>query len=287
MVNSINTLLIGSILLLVPGLSWAFAKGIYLTEPTVSLSSRTNYFIQEAKRVGIDTFVIDVDYKNKLYAKSIQVINKAGIKYVARLEIFPGGATTSQLADKSIWQKRMKLIEYAIGLGAKEIQLDYIRYNTKVHPSPDNAKQVNKVISWFKDQIGGRVPLQIDVFGETSFGPSYHIGQDVKVFAPTVNAINPMVYPSHFEPASYHSKRPYETVFESLTAMKEQFNNKTPFRLHAYIEVSNYRYRMSYNEKIQYFREQMRATKDAGADGWYAWSPTNKYRSLFDAMSVK
>ncbi len=84
--------------------------------------------------------------------------------------------------------------------------------------------------------------------------------------------------------AIFHAKRPYQTVYNALMALRAQFGNKIPFKVYPYIELSNYRNRMSYAKKLDYIRAQIKAVNDAGMDGWYAWSPHNHYNSLFRVL---
>ncbi len=127
----------------------------------------------------------------------------------------------------------------------------------------------------------------MDVFGIASFGESKHIGQDLKLLAQAADVLCPMVYPSHFDPYLFHARRPYETIFGALSALREQFNNKVPVKIYAYIELSNYRYPLSGAKRTAYIQAQMKAVKDAKADGWYAWSAHNKYDYLFRILEAE
>jgi len=263
----------------------ALVKGIYLTQPTVQSASTLRYLIKEAKSTGINTFVVDAAYRNSRFSRNIKLVHDAGIRYVARVVIFPYGGSYGQVHSPAFWQRKQRLIEFAIQNGAKEIQLDYIRYNIKQPRRRSNVDDIHRIIRWFKKQLNGRnVKLQVAVFGETSFGPSLAIGQDVRVFAPTVDVINPMLYPSHYRPYSYHSKRPYDTVYRSVRALNAQFRGGRPFQLIPYIEVRNFRYRSSGGDARNYFYQQIKAVEDGGADGWYAWSARNQYRLLFQVL---
>ena len=71
-------------------------------------------------------------------------------------------------------------------------------------------------------------------------------------------------------------------------SLRKQFNNKPlNFKLIPFIELSNYRYPLSKTEKTKYIHDQIRASEDANADGWYFWSAGNKYQSLFDLLKSK
>jgi hypothetical protein len=127
--------------------------------------------------------------------------------------------------------------------------------------------------------------LQIDVFGITSFGPENHIGQNLKMISKTVDVICPMVYPSHFEPYVHHANTPYETVYGSLKSIQKQFaDSNQNVQLIPYIELSNYRYPLSHEKKMAYIRAQIKAAEDAGAHGWFVWSPNNLYDNLFTVL---
>lgn len=263
-----------------------WVKGIYLTQYSLQNTANLKSLIRQAKAVGINTFVIDISYPSKYYQKNIKLVEDSGITYVARIVVFPLGGTHAQVINKNYWLKKYELAEYAIQMGAKEIQLDYIRYHTKHEPSSQNAKNINQVIKWFNarlDRVG--IPLQVAVFGETSFSESKSIGQNVVVFADNIDVLAPMLYPSHFEPYQYYSTRPYKTVYDSLQALRNQFFGVLPFRVYAYIEVYNYRHKLSPQQRIDYIRAQIQAVRDANVNGWYAWSANNLYGPLFRALS--
>lgn len=260
-------------------------KGIYLTQNTLENTTYLKSLIRKAKATGINTFVVDIKRPSKRYRSNIALVKDNGIKYVARVVIFPHGGTKQQVKSPAFWQKPYKLVKYAIDYGADEIQLDYIRYNTKQRQTSKNAHDINEIIKWYKTKIGSQgIPMQIDVFGETAFGESKAIGQNVELFAANVDTICPMVYPSHYTPAGWHYRHPYETVYDSLDSIQEMFDDKTPFKLIAYIEIGNYRYRMSNAKKATYLREQIEAVQDAKADGFYVWSAHNRYDILFDVL---
>lgn len=260
-------------------------KGIYINQGTMENTAYLKELIQESKATGINTFVIDLEKLTKKYPENAKLVKDSGLRYVARIVVFPDGGKAHQIKSKAHWENKYKLIESAIQCGADEIQLDYIRYSSKQAPSPQNAKDVKEVIQWFKQKTAAhKVPMQIDIFGEVSFKESPRIGQNIQLFADTIDGACPMVYPSHYAPYQKHSKEPYKTVLTSLEAIKKQFNQNPPFKLIPYVEASNYHYKMSPSQKSLYVLSQIKAAEDANADGWYVWSPKNVYNSLFTAL---
>ncbi len=265
---------------------FAFTQGIYITQSTAEDAKKMQYLITQSKAVGINTFVIDASRKNTRYEKDIQLVKQAGIRYVARVVVFPKGGTLTDVPNQNIWAKRLALANYAVSLGANEIQLDYIRYDQKgMKASTKNAENVNTVIAYFKKNI--KVPLQIDIFGIAAHRPALQIGQDARLFAKNVDAICPMVYPSHFEPYLKHAVTPYRTVLDSTMALKQQLKNDPNVKVIPYIELFNYRYPMSDSARTKYIQAQIQATKDSHANGWFFWSAGNKYAPLFAVLRSK
>jgi hypothetical protein len=268
--------------------SQTYVRGIYISQNILEDTTRLTYLIQKSKNVGINTFVIDYNYYSKRYAQNIALVKQNNIKYVARVVIFPGGGTPAQVKSLAYWQGRYQLVDQALSLGADEIQLDYIRYSSKQPPSPRNIEDIFNVIKWFKTQVAAKNrPLEIDVFGIASFGRSLWIGQDITVFGGTVDGMCPMVYPSHYEPYQNYIRRPYFIIFLSLKEFRKQFNGYVPFKLHPFIEMSNYHVKQSNPEKREYIAEQLRAIADSNTDGWYAWSAGNHYDNLFQVLAAK
>jgi hypothetical protein len=264
---------------------YAWDRGIYLTQYTAENPAKLDYLLREAKATDINTFVIDHDYYSSHYAPTIAKIKAAGIKTVARIVVFSDGGNAQQIRSKDYWEKQYKLVYDAIKAGVDSVQLDYIRYSSKEPANPQHAKDVYQVIKWFKTKINAeRVPMEIDIFGEVSYYPSMHIGQDIKMFADSVDGVNPMVYPSHFWPYEKYSADPYKTINNSLNALTAQFDHNPPFKVHAFIEAANYHYikKISNAEKQKYLLQEIRAVEDAkNVAGWYVWSANNVYENLF------
>jgi hypothetical protein len=259
-------------------------QGIYLQQYTVQSKPKLDHLINSALEVGVNTFVVDLWGPNETYKKAVQRIQYYGLNYVPRITMFRDGGTPEQVANQQYWEERWKLAKYAIDLGAKDIQLDYIRYNVRTPASPNNALNIREILRYFKKRVnehGAR--LQIDVFGEVALYPSTHIGQDMGVFATEIDAVCPMVYPSHYVPFEERFHTPYETVHQSLTSMKRQLGNH-PVPVYAYIELFNYHYPMNTVERIKYIRSELRAVRESQSEGWIAWSAGNHYDLLFEIL---
>ena len=262
-------------------------QGIYLTQGTLENTDYLTYLIEHAKAVGINTFVVDLERPSAKTKANVELLKKNNINYFARIIVFPDGGHPDQIESPAYWAKRYELIKDAIAYGAQQIQLDYIRYSSKEPASPEHAKNIIKVVQWFKSRVEqDHIPLQVDVFGIASFGESKHIGQNLQMMAQNVDALCPMVYPSHYVPYDIHSEKPYQTIYGSLKAIQKQFNDKVPVKLYAYIEMYNFRYPSSGDKRLSYIAAEIKAVKEAGADGWFAWSAHNQYDYLFRLLEA-
>jgi hypothetical protein len=259
-------------------------RGIYVQQLTVQDDQRLHELIDKAKAAGLNTFVVDLWRRSPAYATAIETIQKAGLRYVPRITLFPDGARSGQIDDRELLEKRWRLVDYALKLGATDIQLDYIRFSSHNAPSAENASKVLAVIRFFRQRIQQRgARLQIDVFGEVSYAPSLRIGQDMRLFAPELDAVCPMLYPSHFEPYRETAKAPYETVHGALMALERQTKN-SPIPMYPYIEHFNYRHRMTDAERAVYFEAQLQAVLNSSAQGFYVWSVGNFYDIPFSVL---
>jgi hypothetical protein len=266
----------------------AWDKGIYLTQYTLENPKKLDALIKEAKAAGINTFVTDHEYYSSHYAPAIAKVKAAGLKSVTRIVVFSDGGNAKQIHSQAHWEEKWKLAEEAIKAGTDVIQLDYIRYSSKEPANPQHAKDVYQIIKWFKAKVNAaHTPVEIDIFGEVSYYPSMHIGQDIKMFADSVDGVNPMVYPSHYWPYQKYSAEPYKTINNSLNALVGQFDDKPPFKVHAFIEAANYHYlkKTSDAEKQKYLLQEIRGVEDAkNVSGWYVWSANNAYDNLFKVL---
>lgn len=267
---------------------YAWDKGIYLTQYTLEQPAKLDYLIREAKAAGINTFVIDHEYPSSKYAPAIAKVKAAGFKYIVRVVVFTDGGNAEQVRSQAHWEEKLKFVNEGIKAGANAVQLDYIRYSSKMPANPQHAKDIYQTIRWFKTKINAQgVPMEIDIFGEVSYYPSMHIGQDIKMFADSVDGVNPMVYPSHYWPFEKYSAEPYKTINNSLSALVKQFDGNPPFKIHAFIEAANYHYvkKTSNSEKQKYLLQEIRAVEDTkGVAGWYVWSANNVYENLFQVL---
>jgi hypothetical protein len=141
--------------------------------------------------------------------------------------------------DRRVWDYNMDIAEVAARAGFDEIQLDYVRFPTDgdidgaVYPRK-TATPPGWVIPQFVQYASKRlkklgVRVTADVFG-LSASRDLGIGQIPRRISRYVDAVYPMVYPSHYNPGEYGiadpNAQPGETVFTSLRHFKRELRGR-------------------------------------------------------------
>ncbi|HEU5277398.1 MAG TPA: putative glycoside hydrolase [Gaiellaceae bacterium] len=131
--------------------------------------------------------------------------------------------------DRRVWKYNVDIAEQAAKLGFDEIQFDYVRFPSdgdisQIRYPGRHAQPMGWTIPAFVKYASSRlkplgVRVSVDVFG-LSATRNLGIGQFPRRIAPHVDAIYPMVYPSHYVSGEYNivdpDSRPGTTVAYSL-----------------------------------------------------------------------
>ena len=148
--------------------------------------------------------------------------------------------------DRRVWKYNVDIAEQAAKLGFDEIQFDYVRFPSdgdisQIRYPGKHAQPMGWTIPMFAKYARERlkplgVRISVDVFG-LSATRNLGIGQFPRRIAPYVDAIYPMVYPSHYVSGEYNiinpDSRPGTTVAYSLrdfrTAVRGQQTKLIPW----------------------------------------------------------
>jgi hypothetical protein len=187
--------------------------------------------------------------------------------------------------NKGVWKYVTDLGEAAAKAGFDEIQFDYVRFPTDGDLSsavfPGKTKQSKaRVIASFLEYASKRLkPLGVrvsaDVFG-LSATRNMGIGQRPNRIAPYVDAIYPMVYPSHFGSGQYDlpdpNAEPGRTVALALrdfaVALTGQKTRLVPW-------LQDFSLGRTY--RLADVQDQIQAARDAGAEGFMLWNADGVY----------
>jgi hypothetical protein len=192
------------------------------------------------------------------------------------------------------------LVKEVVGLGADEVQLDYVRFPVQSRgiqyaamPPADGHR--SRAIRAFVERVhevtrAQRVPLSLDVFGVAATGDRSDIealGQNIGVIGAEAEALSPMVYPSHYARGWHGFEEPGDHpeiigigTRAAVQKLKDAKIADTIMR--PWLQASAYK-TTKYGPR--YILEEIRSAEAGGAVGWLLWDPDNSYWALWQALS--
>jgi len=248
----------------------------------------------------------------------INELHKKGLYVIARQVVFNDPYVGSRKPEWRITNKWGGLYDYrwldpskpgvqnynlyimqeVANLGFDEVQFDYIRFPAAAHQSLDYYYDEEKfsradVITDFlskarrlADDHG--IELSVDVFGAIVWGNVDWaiVGQNPAEMAKYVDAIYPMTYPSHVSPGYYGYTNPwgapYSFVHDSIKNFVEKADGNAKIRTWVQgfpLKISGF--------GSWFMDEQVKATYDAGGNGFIIWSPGNRYTYSWPSFSIE
>jgi hypothetical protein len=189
--------------------------------------------------------------------------------------------------DRRVWDYNVSIAEVAARAGFDEIQFDYVRFPTDgaldsiVYPNK-TATPPGWVIAQFVHYAAKRLkPLGVrvsaDVFG-LSATRDLGIGQIPRRISKHLDAIYPMVYPSHYGEGEYGledpNASPGATVEWSLADFRQELKKaKSKALLVPWLQ--DFSYGRTYG--LAEVKAQIEAARLMGARGYLLWNPEGVY----------
>jgi hypothetical protein len=189
--------------------------------------------------------------------------------------------------DRRVWRYNVDLAEAAAVAGFDEIQFDYVRFPSDGdlsairYPGP-HPQPMRWTIPAFVQYASMRlrplgVRVSVDVFG-LSATRDLGIGQLPRRLSGHVDAIYPMVYPSHYSSGEFDlpdpNAVPGETVRRSLidfqTALEGRKVRLTPW-------LQDFALGRTYT--LEDVRDQIAIARILGAHGFLLWNPEGVYHA--------
>lgn len=147
--------------------------------------------------------------------------------------------------EPQVWEYLLEVSRGAVELGFDEIQFDYVRFSTdsgmkQVDFGPlAEGKSKEEAISEFAAYAAGELhavgaAVSADVYGVVidSEIDQRIVGQDYLELCTVLDAISPMVYPSHYGPYNYDipvpDAQPYDTVLAAMQASRKALAGLDP-----------------------------------------------------------
>jgi hypothetical protein len=187
--------------------------------------------------------------------------------------------------DKRVWDYNVEIAKAAVRAGFDEIQFDYVRfpsdgdvenavYRGKV--DEDMGWTIARFVQYASKQLRPLgVRVSVDVFGLAATH-DLGIGQVPKRLARFVDAIYPMVYPSHYNPGEYNLPDPSGTPGTTVAASLQDFRRAmrgSKAMLIPWLED----FSLGRTRTPDDVRAQIQAARDYRAKGFLLWNPSGVY----------
>jgi hypothetical protein len=193
--------------------------------------------------------------------------------------------------DRRVWRYVVGAGIAAAKAGFDEIQFDYVRFPSDgdlsqiVYPHPRKEPKGTTIASFLRYASAQLRPLGVrvsaDVFGLAATH-DLGIGQVPKRIAPYLDAIYPMVYPSHFSSGEYGIQQPDaypgRTVARSLLDFRRQLKGR-----HTTLIPWLQDFSLGRPYSLVEVAEQIAAARRQHARGFMLWNPEGVYTR--DALS--
>jgi hypothetical protein len=186
------------------------------------------------------------------------------------------------------------------GLGADEIQFDYIRFpamgstqnavyafDAKAHPKHEIITNFLKRAYNEVHPTGARV--SIDVYGIMAWAQPIDIritGQLMEEMCKYTDVMCPMVYPSHFSNGfagiAHPADAPYAFVHNNLSRL-QKIVGKSGVKVRPWLQAMPYKVS---NFTPHYIVEELKAAKECNSTGWLMWNAQNKYDTAWAGVKA-
>ncbi|MDF2820791.1 MAG: Sugar fermentation stimulation protein [Clostridiales bacterium] len=214
--------------------------------------------------------------------------------------------------EKGSWEYILNIAKECAKVGFREIQFDYVRFDTGQATSTmvyggesDTISKMDIILQFLqyaKDELEPlNVDLSADVFGIVilSDKDAARIGQNYLEICKVIDVISPMVYPSHYGKGGYygtdkeiHSDHfPYEIIYGSMKQSGEKLSEVSKDVKVATVRPWLQAFTASYlkgNNYIDYGPEEIRAqiqgTYDAGYEEWILWNSGSQFDIFVDGL---
>jgi len=293
-------------------------KGIYLSPGVIHSSYGLNKFYQMVDLGLLNTAVIDIkDVKGRvmfsLYSDFIKVAKEKGIYLIARQCVFKdryfalkdSGRYALKDTKGNIWFEEksgywtdpslkevrnynLRIIEKAYEIGFDEVQFDYIRYPSGSKRYKNNTNKLSRLLQFLDTAITHAPPgrkISLTLYGYTVWGDVLaKEGQNLEKMAEKVDAVYPMLYPSHFRNAfmadSTKEWRTYSIIYRSIKKARERLSNKG-IRITPYIQAFDWKQSRLGKE---YIKNQLRAVYDSRGEGFILWEAGGDYDKAYQEL---
>ena len=204
-----------------------------------------------------------------------------------------GGLAWLDPHDRRAWKYVVDVAEAAARAGFDEIMFDYVRFPSdgdvaSIRFSRARGSQAETIAAFLRYASRRLRPLGVRVSAAV-FGLSatvdVGVGQDPRLLAPAVDALSPMVYPSHYTAGSYGLADPNAAPAETVTGALRDFRvamRGSGARLVPWLQA----FSLGHPYGLAEVQAQVDAARRAGAHGFLLWEHEGHYGTRVAVLSA-
>jgi len=293
-------------------------KGIYLAPGLFYSKYEVDRFFRMVDLGLVNAVVLDVkDERGRLmfslYNDFIKRAKNKGVYLIARQCVFKdealafknSGALALKNFSGNIWfqdkcgywvdpsltavrKYNVKITQKAFDSGFDEVQFDYIRYPSGDKPYRNWQNKLSNIVK-FLDMVKEAKPpnkrISVTFYGYTVWANVLaKEGQNFEEMAKRVDAVYPMLYPSHFHDDFMHDStkesRTYALIFKSIEKAHERLPEKG-IDIVPYLQAFTWR-RSKLGRK--YVLNQLKGAAESNSDGFILWEAGGNYGLGYDEL---
>jgi len=193
------------------------------------------------------------------------------------------------------WDYLLEIAKGAIDIGFREIQFDYIRFDTSGRLADADfgdteGKSRIEIITEFTAYASEKIKgwgafVSADVYGTiiSIQTDAEIVGQDYKAMAAHLDYICPMIYPSHYADFSFGIEHPdtmpYEMISEALALSNKALSDvEDAAVVRPWLQGFTASYLANYIDYTpEEIKAQIKAVYDAGLTEWIIWNSSSNY----------
>jgi hypothetical protein len=293
-------------------------RGIYLAPGLFYSKHEEDKFFRMVDLGIVNAAVLDVkDERGRimfsLYKDFIKKARNKGVYLIARQCVFKdealalknGGVLALKDFSGNIWfqekcgywadpslsavrKYNIEITSKAFDAGFDEVQFDYIRYPSGDKPYKNWQNKLDNILK-FLDMVKEAKPpdkkISLTFYGYTVWNNVLaKEGQNFEEMAKRVDAVYPMLYPSHFHdefmPDSTKESRTYALIFKSIKKAQERLPEKG-IDIIPYLQAFTWR-RSKLGRK--YVFNQLKGAAESSSDGFILWEAGGDYKLGYDEL---
>ena len=200
-----------------------------------------------------------------------------------------GGFSWSNPYDERVWEYNVDVAEAAARAGFDEIMFDYVRFPSDgdlasmkfPRKQPETkAQTIARFLQFARNRLAPLdVRISAAVFGLAATR-DLGVGQDPRKLAQYLDAIHPMVYPSHYASGEFNIRNPDAAPGDIVNRSLNDFNRALRGRN---TDLVPWLQDFTLNDREPYtlddVRAQIGAAQRRGATGYLLWNPEAVYTS--------